>query len=262
MATTTPRLGLYKPGGGSTGLITPDEAVDIDKINGNMDIIDAAMGAKVVTSTGRPPTPVDGQVIRETDTRNTLIWSAALTRWIPVGTPYAATNSARDALYPSPMRGDRVFRQDLGYFEEYYDAAATVGNPAAGWVPAAGTVFTYTPIANPFNTTPLGAGGLNLPMGAYLIEAQHNIDTSTAAPVQYAADIYNTATGAVLASSAVRTGPTIEASALPLVVSAVVFLSATLQSIHARRNSGGVTGSQNTSLQRFTATALGHITQA
>ena len=33
-------LGLYKPGGGSTGLILPDEVVDIDRINSNMDAID------------------------------------------------------------------------------------------------------------------------------------------------------------------------------------------------------------------------------
>jgi len=40
MAATTPTLGLYKPGGGSSGLITPDETVDIDKLNANADLID------------------------------------------------------------------------------------------------------------------------------------------------------------------------------------------------------------------------------
>lgn len=40
MPASTPFLGLYKPGGGSTGLILPDEVVDIDRINGNSDIID------------------------------------------------------------------------------------------------------------------------------------------------------------------------------------------------------------------------------
>ena len=40
MAATTPFLNLYKPGGGSTGLIVPDEVVDIDRINTNMDSID------------------------------------------------------------------------------------------------------------------------------------------------------------------------------------------------------------------------------
>ena len=41
MAATTPTLWLYKPGGGSSGLITPDETVDIDKLNANADLIDA-----------------------------------------------------------------------------------------------------------------------------------------------------------------------------------------------------------------------------
>lgn len=41
MPASTPFLGLYKPGGGSTGLITPDEVVDIDRLNTNSDLIDA-----------------------------------------------------------------------------------------------------------------------------------------------------------------------------------------------------------------------------
>ena len=41
MSALTPRLGLYKPGGGSTGLITPDEVVDVDRFNTNSDNIDA-----------------------------------------------------------------------------------------------------------------------------------------------------------------------------------------------------------------------------
>lgn len=40
MAESTPFLNLYKPGGGSSGLILPDEVVDIDRINANMDLID------------------------------------------------------------------------------------------------------------------------------------------------------------------------------------------------------------------------------
>lgn len=40
MPASTPFLGLYKPGGGSSGLITPDEVVDIDRLNGNSDAID------------------------------------------------------------------------------------------------------------------------------------------------------------------------------------------------------------------------------
>lgn len=41
MGALTPTLGLYKPGGGSSGVITPDEIVDVDKLNENSDLIDA-----------------------------------------------------------------------------------------------------------------------------------------------------------------------------------------------------------------------------
>jgi hypothetical protein len=41
MPAYTPFLTLYKPGGGSTGLIVPDEVVDIDRLNANSDLIDA-----------------------------------------------------------------------------------------------------------------------------------------------------------------------------------------------------------------------------
>lgn len=41
MAEITPYLKLYKPGGGSSGLIVPDERVDVDRFNNNSDLIDA-----------------------------------------------------------------------------------------------------------------------------------------------------------------------------------------------------------------------------
>ena len=40
MPAFTSFLNLYKPGGGSSGLITPDEVVDIDRLNSNSDLID------------------------------------------------------------------------------------------------------------------------------------------------------------------------------------------------------------------------------
>lgn len=41
MPAFTSFLNLYKPGGGSTGLILPDEVADIDRLNQNADLIDA-----------------------------------------------------------------------------------------------------------------------------------------------------------------------------------------------------------------------------
>lgn len=45
MPAFTPNLNLYKPGGGSTGLITPDEVVDVDRFNQNFDLLDAFAGS-------------------------------------------------------------------------------------------------------------------------------------------------------------------------------------------------------------------------
>lgn len=123
MAGSTPRLGLYLPGGGLSGVYLPDEVADIDKINGNMTLIDGAIGAKVVTSTTRPATPFDGQPIYETDTTNTMIYSSAAARWLPVGVPKAASDALRNALYPAPVAGNRVHRTDKGY-DQAYDGAA------------------------------------------------------------------------------------------------------------------------------------------
>lgn len=81
MGDLTTRLDLYKPGGGSTGLILPDEAADIDKINDNMDIIDAAMGAFICTSGTRPGSPFDGQIIYETDTKKILVYKSVGAVW-------------------------------------------------------------------------------------------------------------------------------------------------------------------------------------
>lgn len=93
MAQTTSRLGLYLPGGGSTGTNTPDEAADIDKINDNMSKIDAAAGATICTSGTRPSSPYNGRLIFETDTRQVRVWNSGTSTWDLVGgTTYPAAN--------------------------------------------------------------------------------------------------------------------------------------------------------------------------
>jgi hypothetical protein len=124
MSASTTRLGLTKPGGGSTGLITPADIVDIDVLNANFDKIDASMGYTIATSGARPSTPFNGQPIFETDTKNEMYWSTAAGRWIPVGVPNAASSALRDALYPAPAGGERVYRTDLGYVQRYSSLAA------------------------------------------------------------------------------------------------------------------------------------------
>lgn len=139
MGQNTSRLGLYLPGGGSTGLITPDEPADIDKINDNMTKLDADAGAYVCTSSTRPATPYNGKIIFETDTRKTMIYKSATTSWEPVDSQgkIVANAAARDALFASPVQGTKVFRTDTGVTETYYAAWNASTNPGgktpAGW---------------------------------------------------------------------------------------------------------------------------------
>lgn len=158
MGQNTSRLGLYLPGGGSTGLITPDEPADIDKINDNMTKLDADAGAYVCTSSTRPATPYNGKIIFETDTRKTMIYKSATTSWEPVDSQgkIVANAAARDALFASPTQGTNVFRTDIGVTETYYAAwnatTNTGGKTPAGWysgqdgglVPITPTSISYT----------------------------------------------------------------------------------------------------------------------
>lgn len=89
MGSYTTRLNLYLPGGGSTGLITPDEAVDIDKLNDNFKKIDVATGVLFVTSTTRPFSPADGQQIYETDTKKHQAWKQSLNDWVDLNGNYS-----------------------------------------------------------------------------------------------------------------------------------------------------------------------------
>lgn len=79
MTAYTNILGLYKPGGGSTGLITPDEVVDVDKINGNFDKIDAAVGILELPDASLPNSPYLNQVVHATTSDQLLRWNGS--RW-------------------------------------------------------------------------------------------------------------------------------------------------------------------------------------
>ena len=111
MGSNTPKLGLYKPGGGSTGLNGTDEVVDVDLINQNFDLIDSYASA--------------------TDTKVNRSGRAA------------ASDADRNALIPTPAAGDAVFRTDKGYTERYYTEYHATTNPGganpAGWYPEPGS---------------------------------------------------------------------------------------------------------------------------
>ena len=85
MSASTPKLGLYQPGGGVTGLITPDEVADIDKLNDNFTKIDTAAGVTVCTSSTRPGTPFAGQQIYETNTKLSYVYSSSA--WVLISVP-------------------------------------------------------------------------------------------------------------------------------------------------------------------------------
>ena len=97
MSATTPFLNLYKPGGGSTGLIVPDEVVDVDRFNTNFDSIDAwaqttdtfrlAQLARnqqyrgTAAGIGSVSSPLRGDTYQETD-GSFLAWEYNGTNWV------------------------------------------------------------------------------------------------------------------------------------------------------------------------------------
>lgn len=111
MGSTTSKLGMYLPGGGSTGNITPDEAADIDKINANMEIIDDAAGFQVVTKTTKPAQHYDGMPIYvsdEVDGAKLQMWSDSDSAWI-IATIVPTLPAEYDAAL---VNGHRVFIQE------------------------------------------------------------------------------------------------------------------------------------------------------
>lgn len=81
------------------------------------------------------------------------------------GAPRLATSdSARNALFPSPVQGNLCDRPDKGYIEEYftlYDASTNPGGATpAGWYPVAiNQSSTGTPHANDTGWIQAGASG-------------------------------------------------------------------------------------------------------
>lgn len=90
MVQYTTKLNLYKPGGGALGTNTPDEAADIDKLNGNFDVLDAAFGLTICTSSTRPSSPYTGRTIYQTDDSQVFVWTGSA--WAAVAESVTPTN--------------------------------------------------------------------------------------------------------------------------------------------------------------------------
>lgn len=157
MPTFTNRLNLQKPAGGSSGTIPGDDQADIDVLNDNADKIDAAVGVRYVTSTTRPATPYDGQLIKETDTGKLLAYRQGISDWEDAVPSLRGSSSLRDLYYSTPgtAPGDAAARVALankyprwltiekGYEQQYFaafdDAGVSATTPVratAGWAPS------------------------------------------------------------------------------------------------------------------------------
>lgn len=151
MPAFTSNLNLYKPGGGSTGLITPDEVVDVDRFNQNLDLLDAHAGN------------VLGRLTRQGGS--------------------AANAGARDAAIPVPVQGDTIYRVDLGYFERYYDTYNATTNPSgagtAGWYPAPGTDISGKFVKTNNFQALTSTGAVITGMAARFVRGGISLNTST-----------------------------------------------------------------------------------
>ena len=118
MATTTTKLALTKPDG--------TDLVDIAVLNANADKIDTASGAFICTSTTRPASPWNGQLIFETDTLNALVYRTSSTSWNIVGGSTVSENPPANA-----GNGNFWWDSDNGKLYIYYNDGNT-----AQWVSA------------------------------------------------------------------------------------------------------------------------------
>ena len=75
--TTTPRLGLVKP--------DDDESAEIEVINGNMDVVDGAIGPSIVGTVAEISDPFNGQIARELDNDRTLMFINGVWLYVAVG---------------------------------------------------------------------------------------------------------------------------------------------------------------------------------
>ena len=108
MATNTTKLALVKPDG--------TDLVDIAVLNANADKIDAASGATICTSSTRPATPFNGQVIFETDTLNALVYRSSTTSWAILGGSTVASDPPAGA-----GNGNFWWDSDNGKLYIYYN---------------------------------------------------------------------------------------------------------------------------------------------
>ena len=111
MATSTTKLGLTKP--------AYTDVVDVQDLNTNADLIDAASGMTICTSSTRPGSPWSGQIIFETDTPGSFVWDGSA--WQTAGGGGSITVAETAPTSPAPGNGDLWFNSTDGRTFVYYE---------------------------------------------------------------------------------------------------------------------------------------------
>jgi hypothetical protein len=158
VATTTPRIGLTKPDG--------TDLVDIAVLNTNFDKIDSNIASTKIQST-KPTTANAGDLWWDSDTGTLYLYytDANSSQWVaatsdPINIGVVANQTERDAQYPTPAQGMRVYRTDLGITQIYYglyNSSTNIGGrTAAGWYNAEKNVGLIP--MRPTVVNPIGGG--------------------------------------------------------------------------------------------------------
>jgi hypothetical protein len=126
-------------------LVKPDgtDLVDIAVINSNYDKIDANIASTKIQAT-KPASANAGDLWWDSNTGTLYLYytDANSSQWVaatsdPVNIGVVANQSERDAQYPTPGQGMRVYRTDLGLEQTYYGLFNSSTNPGgrdvAGW---------------------------------------------------------------------------------------------------------------------------------
>jgi hypothetical protein len=126
-------------------LVKPDgtDLVDIAVINSNYDKIDANIASTKIQAT-KPSTANAGDLWWDSNTGTLYLYyvDANSAQWVaatsdPVNIGVVANQTERDAQYPTPGQGMRVYRTDLGVTQTYYGLYNVSTNPGgrdvAGW---------------------------------------------------------------------------------------------------------------------------------
>jgi hypothetical protein len=158
VATTTPRIGLTKPDG--------TDLVDVAVLNTNFDKIDSNIASTKIQAT-KPTTANAGDLWWDSNTGTLYLYyvDANSAQWVaatsdPVNIGVVANQSERDAQYPTPGQGMRVYRTDLGVTQTYYGLFNASTNPGgravAGWYDTENSVG-LVPVT-PTSIVPVGSG--------------------------------------------------------------------------------------------------------